>query len=81
MRGEALPGGYHHQLRKIKSSLDPGEASDAGFYISLDPARTVKEAVERTPEMAVFLRERMRELGLEEGTGPARGEGRPDTGS
>lgn len=60
-----LIGGYHHQLRKIKSSLDPEEASDAGFYISLDPARTVKEAVERTPEMAVFLRERMRELGLE----------------
>ncbi|MGQ9758361.1 MAG: FAD-binding oxidoreductase [Actinomycetota bacterium] len=59
-----LIGGYHHHLRKIKHSLDPEETSDAGFYISLDPEKTVREALEKSPEMAVFLEERMMELGL-----------------
>lgn len=60
-----LIGGYHHHLRKIKRSLDPEETSDAGFYISLDSGKTVREALEKSPEMAFFLKERMMELGLE----------------
>lgn len=58
-----LIGGYHHHLRKIKHSLDPEGASDAGFYVSLEPERTIREAIERTPEMAAFLENRIRELG------------------
>jgi len=60
-------GDYHHHLRRIKRALDPEETSDAGFYIALDPEKIVKEAVEKTPEMAPFLEERMRELGIERG--------------
>lgn len=61
-------GGYHHRLREVKQSFDPDDVSDAGFYISLDPEKTIKEAIERNPEMATFLAERLKELETEGGS-------------
>jgi glycolate oxidase len=58
-------GEYHHRLREVKQAFDPGDVSDAGFYISLDPEKTIREAIERSPEMAAFLAARLEELGLE----------------
>jgi glycolate oxidase len=57
-------GGYHHRLREVKQSFDPEDVSDAGFYISLDPEKTIREAIERNPEMATFLAPRLEELGM-----------------
>jgi glycolate oxidase len=59
-------GDYHHRLREIKESFDPSDVSDAGFYISLDPETTIREAIERNPEMATFLAARLKELGMGE---------------
>ncbi len=59
-------GGYHHRLREIKESFDPDDVSDAGFYISLDAEKTIREAIERQPEMAAFLAPRLEELAAEE---------------
>jgi hypothetical protein len=59
-------GGYHHRLREVKQSFDADDVSDAGFYISLDPEKTIREAIERNPEMAAFLAERLKELGMDE---------------
>jgi glycolate oxidase len=59
-------GGYHHRLREIKESFDPGDVSDAAFYISLDPEKTIREVVERSPEMASFLAPRLEELGKDD---------------
>jgi glycolate oxidase len=61
-------GGYHHRLREIKESFDPDDVSDAGFYISLDPEKTIREAIEKQPEMAAFLTARLEELGMDEQT-------------
>jgi len=61
-------GGYHHRLREIKESFDPDDVSDAGFYISLDPEKTIREAIEKQPEMAAFLTARLEELGMGEQT-------------
>ncbi len=47
----------------MKESFDPGDVSDAGFYISLDPEKTIREAIARSPEMAAFLAARLEELG------------------
>jgi glycolate oxidase len=58
-------GEYHHRLREVKQAFDPGDVSDAGFYISLDPEKTIREAIERSPEMAAFLAARLEELGME----------------
>jgi len=61
-------GGYHHRLREIKESFDPDDVSDAGFYISLDPEKTIREAIEKQPEMAAFLTARLEELGITDQT-------------
>jgi glycolate dehydrogenase FAD-linked subunit len=58
-------GGYHHRLREVKQSFDPDDVSDAGFYISLDPEKTIREAIAKSPEMAAFLAARLEELGIE----------------
>ncbi|NPV59870.1 MAG: FAD-binding oxidoreductase [Actinobacteria bacterium] len=59
-------GDYHHRLREVKQAFDPDDVSDAGFYISLDPVGTIREAIARSPEMAAFLAARMRELGMDD---------------
>jgi glycolate oxidase len=59
-------GDYHHRLREIKESFDPGDVSDAGFYISLDPEKTIREAIEKQPEMAAFLAPRLEELSTDD---------------
>jgi hypothetical protein len=61
-------GGYHHRLREIKENFDPDDVSDAGFYISLDPEKTIREAIEKQPEMAAFLTARLEELGITDQT-------------
>ncbi len=57
-------GGYHHRLREVKQNFDPDDVSDAGFYISLDPAKTIREFIAKQPELAAFLAPRLEELGV-----------------
>ncbi|MDI6830376.1 MAG: hypothetical protein QME88_03470 [Actinomycetota bacterium] len=47
-------------------AFDPDDVSDAGFYISLDPVGTIREAIARSPEMAAFLAARLKELGMDD---------------
>jgi glycolate dehydrogenase FAD-linked subunit len=58
-------GGYHHRLREVKQSFDPDDVSDAGFYISLDPEKAIRETIARQPEMEGFLAPRLEELGTD----------------
>ncbi len=58
-------GDYHHRLREVKQAFDPDDVSDAGFYISLDPEKTIRDTIARQPEMEGFLAPRLEELGMD----------------